>query len=83
MHDDSHVCSPQRMTIKNVSVDLSHDKVHAQDSGTLDKLDAFKRVITLTGTLDNTQRKRLLEIADKCPVHKILERSSEVVTELS
>ena len=69
--------------MKDVSVDVSHDKVHAQDSGTLDKLDAFKRVITLTGTLEDAQRKRLLEIADKCPVHKTLERSSEVVTELS
>lgn len=69
--------------MKDVSVDVNHDKVHAQDSGTLDKLDAFKRVITLTGTLDDAQRKRSLEIADKCPVHKTLERSSEVVTELS
>ncbi len=69
--------------MKDVSVDVSHDKVHAQDSGTLDKLDAFKRVITLTGTLDDAQRKRSLEIADKCAVHKTLERSSEVVTELS
>ena len=68
--------------LKDVAVDVSYDKMHAQDSGTMDKLDAFKRVITLTGNLDGAQRKRLLEIADKCPVHKTLERSSEVVTEL-
>ncbi len=69
--------------LTGVSVDVSHDKMHAQDSGTLDKLDAFKRVITLHGNLDESQRKRLLEIADKCPVHKTLERSSKVTTELS
>ena len=68
--------------LNSVSVDVSHDKMHAQDSGTLDRVDAFKRVITLDGALDDSQRKRLLEIADKCPVHKTLERSSIVTTEL-
>jgi uncharacterized OsmC-like protein/esterase/lipase len=68
--------------LKDISLDVSHDKMHAQDSGTLEKVDAFKRVITLKGKLDDTQRARLLEIADKCPVHKTLERSSEVLTEL-
>ncbi|MEP5151849.1 bifunctional alpha/beta hydrolase/OsmC family protein [Planktotalea sp.] len=68
--------------LKSISVDVSHDKMHAQDSGTLDKVDSFKRVISLQGSLDDAQRARLLEIADKCPVHKTLERSSTVVTEL-
>ncbi|MGB7317466.1 MAG: osmotically inducible protein C, partial [Planktotalea sp.] len=48
-----------------------------------DKIDGFKRIITLHGKLDEKQRKRLLEIADKCPVHKTLERSSDVSTELA
>lgn len=69
--------------LTSVSVDISHDKMHAQDSGTLDKIDGFKRVITLAGDLDASQRARLLEIADKCPVHKTLERSSHVETELA
>lgn len=68
--------------LTGISVDVSHDKMHAQDSGTLDKVDGFKRVITLKGDLDDAQRKRLLEIADKCPVHKTLERSSHISTEL-
>jgi uncharacterized OsmC-like protein len=68
--------------LDGISVDVSHDKMHAQDSGTLDKVDGFKRVITLKGKLDESQRKRLLEIADKCPVHKTLERSSEIETVL-
>ncbi|MGH1578060.1 bifunctional alpha/beta hydrolase/OsmC family protein [Planktotalea sp.] len=69
--------------LTSVSVDVSHDKMHAQDSGTLGKIDGFKRIISLVGDLDETQRTRLLEIADKCPVHKTLERSSQVITELA
>lgn len=68
--------------LDGISVDVSHDKMHAQVSGTLDKVDGFKRVITLKGKLDESQRKRLLEIADKCPVHKTLERSSSIETVL-
>lgn len=70
--------------LAHVSVDVSHDKVHAQDAetGIGDKIDAWKRWITLTGSLSAEQRQRLLEIADKCPVHRTLERSSTVTTEL-
>lgn len=68
----------------HVSVDVSHDKVHAQDASAAagDKVDEWKRRITLTGDLDDDQRARLLEIADKCPVHRTLEKSSRVLTEL-
>jgi putative redox protein len=70
--------------LEGVSVDVSHDKVHAQDAetGVGDKIDTWRRRITLTGPLDGDQRARLLEIADKCPVHRTLERSSTVITEL-
>jgi len=40
-------------------------------------------MIRLTGDLTDEQRNRLLEIADKCPVHKTLERSSTVTTTLA
>ncbi|MEP5732362.1 MAG: bifunctional alpha/beta hydrolase/OsmC family protein [Sulfitobacter sp.] len=71
--------------LAHVSVDISHNKVHAQDAetGSGDKIDTWRRRITLTGDLSTDQRQRLLEIADKCPVHRTLERSSEVVTELA
>lgn len=69
--------------LTGIFVDVSHNKMHAQDSGTLEKIDGFKRVITLEGKLDDSQRARLLEIADKCPVHKTLERSSLIKTELA
>ncbi|MGJ8626634.1 MAG: bifunctional alpha/beta hydrolase/OsmC family protein [Sulfitobacter sp.] len=70
--------------LDHVSVDICHDKVHAQDAetGSGDKIDTWRRKIRLTGDLSAEQRQRLLEIADKCPVHRTLERSSEVVTEL-
>ena len=70
--------------LTHVSVDVNHDKVHAQDAetGAGDKIDQWLRKITLTGDLDAAQRQRLLEIADKCPVHRTLERSSTVHTEL-
>ncbi|MEL6808756.1 MAG: alpha/beta fold hydrolase [Pseudomonadota bacterium] len=71
--------------LEHVSVDVSHDKVHAQDADTPsgDKIDTWKRVISLRGALDGDQRTRLLEIADKCPVHRTLEKSSTVITELA
>lgn len=70
--------------LTRVSVDVSHNKVHAQDAETAigEQIDTWKRRITLSGKLDTEQRARLLEIADKCPVHRTLERSSKVITEL-
>jgi putative redox protein len=57
-------------------VTLRHNKIHAEDcaecetkTGMLDQID---RVITMEGPLDAEQRKRLMEIADKCPVHRTL-----------
>lgn len=69
--------------LDHVSVDITHDKVHAQDAdGQQAKIDRFDRRITLEGDLDEEQRARLLEIADKCPVHRTLEASARVVTVL-
>ncbi|WP_121064294.1 bifunctional alpha/beta hydrolase/OsmC family protein [Chachezhania antarctica] len=69
--------------LTHVSVDICHDKAHAQDAdgetpGT--KIDHFDRRIRLEGDLDADQRARLMEIADKCPVHKTLEAGARVVT---
>lgn len=70
--------------LEHVSVDVSHDKVHAQDASTptATNIDLFRRKISVTGALSDDQRQKLLEIADKCPVHKTLEASSRVETEL-
>lgn len=72
--------------LKAVRVDVSHNKSHAQDAdpdaGT-QKIDVFKRSIFLEGDLNADQRARLLEIADKCPVHKTLMHSSKIKTFLA
>ncbi len=69
----------------HVSVEVTHDKVHAQDAenAAVQKVDVFKRKICLTGDLTEDQRQRLMQIADKCPVHRTLLHSSEIETELA
>ncbi|AGI71246.1 OsmC-like protein [Octadecabacter arcticus 238] len=71
--------------LTSVSVDVTHDKVHGQDAGTetKSKIDSFVLTITLQGDLDDSQRARLLEIADRCPVHQSLERSNHIETKLA
>lgn len=69
--------------LKHVSVDVTHDKVHAQDAEVgRSKIDTVTRILKLEGDLDDAQRARLLEIADKCPVHKTLEQGARVDTKL-
>jgi uncharacterized OsmC-like protein/pimeloyl-ACP methyl ester carboxylesterase len=70
--------------LHHVQVDVTHNKMHAQDAGlgSSQHIDAFHREILLCGDLDDGQRARLLEIADKCPVHKTLEASARVTTNL-
>ncbi len=70
--------------LTGITVDVCHDKVHAQDADLANdgKVDLFRRKIRLEGTLDPEQRAKLLEIADKCPVHRTLEGSARITTEL-
>mgnify|MGYP000094284445 CR=1 FL=1 len=74
----------KKWPLTHVSVDITHNKSHAADAAASDaKIDAFTRTITLSGDLDHDQRARLLEIADKCPVHRTLERQNTVTTTLT
>lgn len=70
--------------LTGVSVDISHAKVHAEDAatGTPGRIDRFTRRVRLTGDLDEAQRAKLLEIADKCPVHRTLSHGALVETTL-
>ncbi|MFC7357632.1 alpha/beta fold hydrolase [Jejudonia soesokkakensis] len=75
----------KKWTVENVQVHTSYSKDYAtdcEDCETNDgaKIDTFKREIVLSGDLDETQRKRLLQIADKCPVHKTLETTTQIIT---
>ncbi|MDJ0607857.1 MAG: bifunctional alpha/beta hydrolase/OsmC family protein [Kiloniellales bacterium] len=71
--------------VERVTVNLSHEKIHAKDCAECEtrdgKIDHITRRILLEGPLDETQRARLLEIASKCPVHRSLESEVHVVTE--
>ncbi len=71
--------------LEHVCVEVTHDKVHARDAaaGAGAKVDRFTRLIRLDGKLDEAQRQRLLEIADKCPVHRTLTQGARVETELA
>jgi putative redox protein len=71
--------------LTGVNVDITHAKEHAADAADPAdaKVDHFDRTIRLEGDLSDAQRTRLLEIADKCPVHRTLERVSTVTTHLA
>jgi len=72
--------------IENVEVHTSYGKIHAIDCEDCDtnsaKIDTFNREIKLEGNLDEKQIKRILQIADKCPVHKTLHNEIQIVTNL-
>ena len=70
--------------LERVSVTLHHAKVHATDCAECEtragRVDRIDRRIRMEGALDAAQRQRLLEIADKCPVHRTLHSEVQVVT---
>lgn len=69
--------------LQEVAVRLRHDRIHAEDCADCETkegmLDRIEREIALTGPLAEEQRARLLEIANKCPVHRTL--TSEIKIE--
>lgn len=76
----------KKIALAHVSVDVRHDKVHAEDCADCEKgakIDRFERIITLEGDLDDGTRARLLEIADKCPVHRTLHSRIDIETRLA
>ena len=72
--------------LKNIEVHTNYSKQHAEDCEHCDedsaKIDTFIRDIKLEGDLDVKQIKRILQIADKCPVHRTLHNETQVVTNL-
>lgn len=75
------------LDLTSVSVDVSHNKIHADDcvncEQTHGKIDQFTRQIHLQGDLQLEDKQKLLEIADKCPVHRTLHMVADIRTELS
>lgn len=72
------------LALERVTVRLNHSRIHAADCADCETkegmLDRIERAITLRGALDAEQRRRLLEIADKCPVHRTLTSEIDIRT---
>ena len=73
--------------LESVTVRLTHRKIHAGDCELCETergmIDEITRVITLVGDLDDDQRERLLQIADRCPVHKTMHGEVAIHTSLA
>ncbi|WP_313673195.1 bifunctional alpha/beta hydrolase/OsmC family protein [Mycolicibacterium sp.] len=77
----------KKLPLDRISVRLQHSKIHATDCASCEtaegKIDRIDRIITIDGDLDDAQRNRLHEIADRCPVHRTLHSEVEIRTELA
>ncbi len=72
--------------VGRISVLVTHDRVHAQDCADCDekdaRLDRITRSIRIEADLDDERRQKLLEIANKCPVHRTLTSKITIETRL-
>jgi putative redox protein len=72
------------LPLDRVTVTLKHSKIYAKDCAECETrdgmLDQIERDIAIDGALDAEQRKKLMEIADKCPVHRTLTSEIRIVT---
>lgn len=75
------------LALERVGVELRHAKIHAEDCSECEtregRVDRIERVIELEGPIDAAVRPKLLEIADKCPVHRTLHGQVIVATRLA
>ena len=77
----------KKWPLEQVSVFLNHEKVHLADSENPEessaKVSQFTRIVEIEGDLDAEQRQKLLEISNKCPVHKTLQEEIIIQTMLA
>jgi putative redox protein len=73
--------------LKTIKIRLRHYRVHVEDCRDCENkstfLDRIDREIEFTGELDESQKQRLLEIAERCPVHKTLKSGAEIRTSMA
>jgi putative redox protein len=76
----------KKLPLDSIIVRLRHEKIHAEDCQDCEdpksKIDFIQREIELKGDLDLPTRQRLLEIANRCPVHRTLESGSRIASTL-
>jgi putative redox protein len=74
----------KKLSVEKVSVRVVHDRVHAQDCNdcekTEGKVDRFVRYIEINGDLTDAEHRRMMEIANLCPVHKTFENEIKIET---
>lgn len=77
----------KKLNLESATVGVEHDKIHADDCDDCEsadgRIDEFRRSIVLEGDLTDEQRKRMLEIADRCPVHRTLHGEIKVRSTLA
>ena len=77
----------KKLPFEAATVRVRHGKVHAEDCADCEttdgKIDQFERQLILDGNLSDAERQRLLEIADRCPVHRTLHEEVKVRTALA
>jgi putative redox protein len=77
----------KKLNLRSTTVRVSHDKIHAEDCSDCEsasgKIDEFRRELSFDGQLTEAEVARLLEIADRCPVHKTLHGEIKVRTTLA
>ena len=76
----------KKINVSNVTVHVEHSRVHADDCVDCEQqsgqIHVLTRTISIEGDLDEAQRARMLQIADRCPVHKTLEHEIKIVSQL-
>jgi putative redox protein len=76
----------KKIPLEHVEVSLSHERNYLDDAGKVDEqgaqIEALIREVQLEGDLTAQQKHRLMEIADRCPVHRTLHNNPHVITRL-
>lgn len=74
----------KKLDFDSATVRVRHNKVHAKDCAdcetTSGKIDEFERVVSVEGEMSDDEKTRMLEIADRCPVHKTLHSEVKIRT---
>jgi len=77
----------KKLDLESATVRVEHGKIHAKDCEDCEsdggKIDEFRRTISLEGGLTDAERQRMLEIADRCPVHRTLHGEIKVRSKLA
>ena len=77
----------KKLDLRSATVRVTHGRIHAEDCEDCSKdegmIHQFRRQLSLVGNLDDEQRERMLQIADRCPVHKTLHDEIKIRTQLA